>query len=156
MLIALWAHMLQMVTLKDCKMKNADSFIFQWKSLWWRSIYGFGEDLVCKMFFLQPLWQETRPEVSFSNNQTSKNTLCPGLNFTSSTWNPHASGKYRQHSQKYFQKFSCYERFPPELKKRISDNLKEREAETLKRRSASPAAPTTAGSGRNKSVSWSV
>lgn len=92
----------------------------------------------------------------FRITRLRKNTIYPGLNFTSSTWNPHASGKYRQHSQKYFQKFSCYERFPPELKKRISDNLKEREAETLKRRSASPAAPTTAGSGRNKSVSWSV
>ncbi|KAL3072653.1 hypothetical protein niasHS_017627 [Heterodera schachtii] len=35
----------------------------------------------------------------------------------------------------------CYDRFPTELKKRISDNLKEREAETLRRRSASPAQP---------------
>jgi len=29
----------------------------------------------------------------------------------------------------------CYEKFPNELKKRISDNLKEREADTLRRRS---------------------
>lgn len=34
----------------------------------------------------------------------------------------------------------CYDRFPTELKKRISDNLKERETDlTLRRRSASPA-----------------
>ncbi|KAF7634912.1 hypothetical protein Mgra_00005654 [Meloidogyne graminicola] len=33
----------------------------------------------------------------------------------------------------------CYEKFPTELKKRISDNLKEREADTLRRRSASPS-----------------
>nr|CAD2175041.1 unnamed protein product [Meloidogyne enterolobii] len=33
----------------------------------------------------------------------------------------------------------CYEKFPNELKKRISDNLKEREADTLRRRSASPS-----------------
>lgn len=33
----------------------------------------------------------------------------------------------------------CYDRFPTELKKRISDNLKEREIDsTLRRRSASP------------------
>lgn len=33
----------------------------------------------------------------------------------------------------------CYDRFPTELKKRISDNLKERDPETLRRRSQSPA-----------------
>jgi LIM and senescent cell antigen-like-containing domain protein 1/2 len=33
----------------------------------------------------------------------------------------------------------CYDRFPTELKKRISDNLREREADTMRRRSASPS-----------------
>uniref|UniRef100_A0AC34GTA9 LIM zinc-binding domain-containing protein n=1 Tax=Panagrolaimus sp. ES5 TaxID=591445 RepID=A0AC34GTA9_9BILA len=33
----------------------------------------------------------------------------------------------------------CYDRFPTELKKRISDNLKEKDVETLRRRSQSPA-----------------
>lgn len=44
----------------------------------------------------------------------------------------------------------CYDRFPNELKKRISDNLKEREIDSsLRKRSASPAA----GVGGRKSVS---
>jgi hypothetical protein len=42
----------------------------------------------------------------------------------------------------------CYEKFPTELKKRISDNLKEREADTLRRRSASPS--TTGHNKNNK------
>jgi len=46
----------------------------------------------------------------------------------------------------------CYERFPNELKKRISDNLKEREAETMRRRSESPPVPSGGAGSRMKSV----
>ena len=113
--------------------------------MWRRGVSSPWQNLVRQMLLLLAVRQENGPKVSF----------CTNLSQFPTKFAPQKRTKFYEFDMKPTCK-KCYDRFPTELKKRISDNLREREADAMRRRSASPSSAPSGQKSKSPGVKWKL